>query len=58
MTSESQKKASKKYDAKNTRTYSLKLNKKYDMDIIDYLESVDNVQGELKNIIRYYLEIS
>ena len=55
MTSESQKKASKKYDSKNTRTYTLKLNKKYDKDIIEFLDSLENVQGELKNIIRDYI---
>ena len=48
---EAQKRASKKYDANNTRTFTIKLNYNTDADMISYLESVENVQGFLKELI-------
>ena len=42
----------RKYDAKNTRTFTLKLNKNTDADIIDYLEKTGNVQGCIKELLR------
>ena len=42
----------RKYDAKNTRTFTLKLNKNTDADIIDYLEQTGNVQGCIKELLR------
>ena len=51
-TSESQKKASAKYDASNTKQIKLKLNTKTDADVINKLESVANKQGYIKNLIR------
>lgn len=41
-----------RYDAKNTRRYTIKLNVRTDADIIAKLESVDNVQGYIKDLIR------
>ena len=52
MTTEAQKKASAKYDAKNTRPIFLKLNLKTDKDILDHLESLRNKQGYIKELIR------
>lgn len=52
MASEAQIFASMKYDAKNTKRISLKLNKKTDKDILAKLESVDNMQGYIKGLIR------
>lgn len=52
MASEAQIFASMKYDAKNTKRISLKLNKKTDKDILTKLESVDNMQGYIKGLIR------
>ena len=49
---EARKRASKNYDAKNTKTYCIKLNKNTDADIIRILEEVDNVQGYIKELIR------
>ena len=52
MTTEAQKKAVAKYDAKNTKVYAIKLNHKTDDDIIRKLDEQDNVQGYIKKIIR------
>lgn len=49
---DAQKRASAKYDKRNSKTISLKLNLKTDADIIEILEKVDNVQGYIKNLIR------
>lgn len=52
MTSEAQKKASLRYDAKNTVQVKLKLNKNTDADIIKKLSEVPNKQGFIKDLIR------
>ena len=52
MTSEAQRKAVAKYDAKNTRYFAIKLNKTHDADIIKKLDEVDNKQGYIKELIR------
>ena len=44
--------AVRKYDAKNTKQYHLKLNLGTDADIIAKLESVDSMQGYIKRLIR------
>ena len=41
-----------KYDAKNTKGIYLKLNLKTDADILEKLESIENVQGYIKRLIR------
>lgn len=41
-----------KYDKQYTKQYMMKLNTKYDADIIDKLESVENRQGYIKELIR------
>lgn len=54
-TSEAQKRAQKKYDVANKekfRMVHLKLNRDTDTDVIDKLESVDNIQGYIKQLIR------
>ena len=57
MTSEAQKRASRRYDRENTMIVTLKLNKKYDADIIEYLEkTVDNRQAYVKELIRRNIE--
>lgn len=45
-------KASIKYNAKNVKQFKLNLNLKTDQDIISHLESVDNKQGYVKDLIR------
>ena len=44
--------ATPQYDRENTRRINLKLNKKTDDDIIQHLESQENIQGYLKRLIR------
>lgn len=51
-TSESIKKAVKKYNAKNVKKYLLQLNINTDEDVIRRLESVSNKNGYLKALIR------
>lgn len=52
MATEAQKKASARYDAKNTKPIYLKLNKNTDADILDHLDSMENKQGYIKELIR------
>ena len=60
MTSEAQKRAQKKYDEGNKgkfRNFHLKLNVESDKEIISKLESVDSIQGYIKELIRKDLSI-
>lgn len=41
-----------RYEKKMIRRINLKLNRKTDADILDHLESVENVQGYIKQLIR------
>lgn len=52
LSTESQKKASKKYSRKNTKRYAIELNIKTDSDIIKVLDSVSNKQGYIKELIK------
>lgn len=52
MATEAQRRAVAKYDAKNTKTFAIKLNRKTDADLLAKLESVGSVQGYLKELIR------
>ena len=45
-------KASMKYNQANVKQIKLSLNKKTDSDVIAILESKDNVQGYIKDLIR------
>lgn len=40
------------WDASNTRSVKMKLNNRTDADIIAHLDSLDNVQGYIKSLIR------
>lgn len=44
--------AQDKYDKANTVQYKLKLNKKWDKEIINKLNSVENRQGYIKDLIK------
>lgn len=48
-------KASNKYNAANVKQIKINLNKKYDADIIAVMESVQNKQGFLKELIRDWI---
>ena len=51
-TSEAQKRAVAKYDAANTKSHLLKLNKNTDADIIAHLDQQPNKLAYLKKLIR------
>ena len=51
-TTEAQKRANAKYDKENTIQKMIKLNKNTDKDIIQYLNTLPNMQGEIKRLIR------
>ena len=57
MTSDAQKRASAKYDKAHTKGIYLKLNTESDKDIIEFLAGVDNVQGYIKDLIRYDMNL-
>lgn len=40
------------YNKQQTTSFHLKLNNKHDADVIDKLNSVDNKQGYIKQLIR------
>lgn len=53
MATKAQVKASNKYDKENTKNINLRLNKKTDKDILDFLETVEpSKMGYIKNLIR------
>lgn len=54
MSSESQKKASAKYDKANTIKVTVKLNRKTDEDCITKLEKQPSKAGYIKEAIRAY----
>ena len=56
MPTEAQKRASAKYAKANTRTISIKLNKKTDADVIEKLDTVQNKNGYIKKLIRKDIE--
>lgn len=51
MATFAQRKANRKYDKKNTKTYLLKVNKKTEKAILDKLESVPSKNGYIKQLI-------
>lgn len=44
-----------KYDQHNTTQIKLKLNKKTDADLLEWLEGLDNKQGTIKEILRQHI---
>lgn len=52
MTSEAQKAADARYKAAKTKQIKFVLNKNTEPDLIAHLESIDNVQGYIKSLIR------
>ena len=41
-----------KYDKSHTRQFRMKLNTTTDADILEWLDSLDNKQGKIKELIR------
>lgn len=52
-TSKAQLKAVERYNKEKTTTICIRLNKETDKDIIEILESVNNKNGYIKDLIRY-----
>ena len=52
MTTEAQRKAQRRYDAKNTRQVHIKLNVRTDKDVLARLDEVQSKQGYIKRLIR------
>lgn len=52
MITEAQKRATIKYEKQNIKRIVLKLNVKTDSDIIQYLNTKDNINGYLKELVR------
>lgn len=46
--------AQEKYDSQNTVRFTIKLNKKTDKEIIDFLLNAKNKQGTIKKILKEY----
>jgi len=44
--------AANRYRAANCRDYTLRLNKKFDQTLIDYLDSIGNKSGYLKRLVQ------
>lgn len=57
-TTEAQKRAVLKYDAKNTIQFHLKLNKGTDAELIEFLQSSGNIQGTIKAAMEEYMKKS
>ena len=56
MGSEAKRKANKKYDSINVIKLYVKLNKKTDADIIEYIENAENKQGTFKKALRLLMQ--
>ena len=56
MATDAQKQAVRRYDDTHTRQIKLKLNEKTDADILERLDSVGNIQGYIKRLIREDME--
>lgn len=52
MVTKAQQRATAKYQAANTKLFSIRLNLNTDSDIIKRLKEVENKQGYIKNLIR------
>ena len=52
MTTEAQRKAQRRYDARNTRQVHIKLNVRTDKDVLERLDEVQSKQGYIKRLIR------
>ena len=55
-TTDAQMRATMKYEKANIRRVVLKLNKNTDQDIIEFLDGLKSVNGEIKWILREHIE--
>lgn len=49
---DAKRKTNAKFDRENTKSVTMKLNKRTDADILEYLQKQPNIQGYLKSLIR------
>lgn len=56
MSSEAQRKATAKYDKANKVTLTVKLNKRTEADLIEYVAGLENKQGFIKGLLRKAME--
>lgn len=56
MTSEAKKKSKAKFDKLNTRHYGIKLNRRTDAEIIQYLDESGNIMGTIRKAMQMYIE--
>lgn len=56
MRSEARKKSQARFDAQNTKRYTLKLNKRTNAELIELLDSAESQQGIIKQALREYIE--
>ena len=45
-----------RYDKANRVQISIMLNKKYEQDLVDWMQKIDNKQGYIKHLIREDME--
>ena len=57
-TSEAQKRATAKYNREHSQYFSVKLNRAEDQDIIEFLKTLPNRQGYIKDLIRQAMKKS
>ncbi len=51
MVTEARKRANRKYDEQNTRSYHLKMNIRTDKEIIERLAQQESIQGYIKRLV-------
>ena len=56
VTSQAQREAAARYDADNTMQLKIKLNRRTDADIIEFLSQQQNKQGLIKRLLREEME--
>lgn len=55
MATEAQRRANSKYDKKNTKNFTIKLNKNTDSDIFEYFNNYENKTGLIKQLLREHI---
>ena len=56
MVSETKKRINAKWDKANSKSFSIKCMLKSDKDILDFLETLDNRNAFIKDLIRSYIK--
>lgn len=56
MTTEASRKTKARFDKLNTRHYGIKLNKRTDKEVIEFLDNSGNVMGTIRRALRLLME--